>query len=115
MNKHDDFVKQQEIFGKRLPNDVQMGALKLGNLTLAPLLAPLAPQVVFFTQKMQPKCSKGGPKVAKVTPKGIPKWLKWVPGNGQIIKYDSSLLSVFNRFYCFHLFKHTQKTKQTRQ
>jgi hypothetical protein len=115
MNKHDDFVKKQEIFGKRLPNGVPKSDSILRNLTLAPLLAPLAPQVVFFTQKMQPKCSKGGPKVAKVTPKGIPKWLKWVPGNGQIIKYDSSLLSVFNRFYCFHLFKHTQKTKQTRQ
>jgi hypothetical protein len=111
MNKHDDFVKKQEIFGKRLPNGVPKSDSILRNLTLA----PLAPQVVFFTQKMQPKCSKGGPKVAKVTPKGIPKWLKWVPGNGQIIKYDSSLLSVFNRFYCFHLFKNTQKTKQTRQ
>ena len=46
METHDDFLKVQEILGKRLPNDVQMGALMLGNFTLAPLVAPLAPQTV---------------------------------------------------------------------
>ena len=100
---------------KRLPNGLPTGELMLRDFTLAPLLAPLAPQVIFFTQKVQPKCSKVGPKVAKVTPKGIPKWLKWVPGNGQIRKYDSSLRSVFNGFYCVHLFKNTHKNQHIRQ
>ena len=59
MNKHDDFVKNQEIFGKRLPNGVPKTDSILRNLTLAPLLAPLAPQVVFLLKK----CSQSAPKV----------------------------------------------------
>ena len=66
MNKHDDFVKKKEIFWKRLPNGVPKSDSILRNLTLAPLV----PQVVFFTQKMQPKCSKGGPKLQKWLQKG---------------------------------------------
>jgi hypothetical protein len=50
-----------------------------------------------------------------VTPKGIPKWLKWVPGNGQILKNDSSMRSVFNRFHCVHLCRNTQTTQHTQQ
>ena len=80
MNKHDDFVKKQEIFGKRLPNGVPKSDSILRNLTLAPLLAPLAPQVVFFTQKKPAKVlqrwsqgrkndSKRDPKVVEVGPR----------------------------------------------
>ena len=79
MKKHNDFLEIQEIFIKRLPNDVQMGALMLGNFTLAPLVAPLAPQFIFLLQnvaKVLQKCSQGcksdskrDPKMVKVSPK----------------------------------------------
>ena len=64
---------------KRLPNGVPTGALILGNLTLAPVLAPLAPQVVFLLknaanvlQRWSQGCksdSKRDPKVVEVGPR----------------------------------------------
>ena len=51
--------EKKEIFKQKFPNDVQVGVLMLGNFTLAPLLAPLAPQVVFLLKK----CSQRAPKV----------------------------------------------------
>ena len=68
--------KEQEISRKRLSNGVPKSDLKLGNVTLAPLVAPLAPQVVFLLknvakvlQKWSQACksdSKSESKVAKV-------------------------------------------------
>ena len=76
MNKHDDFVKKTEIFGKRLPNGVPKSDSILRNLTLA----PLAPQVVFVYSKNAAKVlqrwsqgcksdSKRNPKVVEVGPR----------------------------------------------
>ena len=49
------------------PKCVQMGEFIL---VVAPLGAPVAPLFETCTQK----CSKSGPKIAKMHPKGIPKW-----------------------------------------
>ena len=60
--------KIQEIFRKWLPNSVHMGDFILGNSTLEPLVAPLAPQTVFLSEK----CTQSAPKVIP----GLQKWLQ---------------------------------------
>ena len=68
--------EKQEIFKKRLPNGVSKSDSILGKFHFGASGGTSGAPGRFCTKKMQPKCSKGGPKVAKVTPKGIPKWLK---------------------------------------
>ena len=51
-----------------------MGEVILGNFTFGASGGTSGAPVRFFIKKMQPKCSKSDPRVAKVTPKGIPKW-----------------------------------------
>ena len=79
MKKHDDFMKQMRNLQKRLPNGVPKSDLMLRDFTLAPLLAPLAPQVVFLLknaakvlQRWSQGCksdSKRDPKVVEVGPR----------------------------------------------
>ena len=57
--------KKQESFRKGLPNGVQKGDWISGDSTLAPLVAPLAPQSVFFLKKIQPKLPKVTPRLQK--------------------------------------------------
>ncbi len=82
MKTNNDSMEKTRNLQKKLSNGIPKSDTLLSDFTLAPLLAPLAPQVVFLLKKNQPKCSKGGPKVASMTPKEVPKWLKWVPGSG---------------------------------
>ena len=82
--------KKQEILQKRLPNGVPKSDLKLGKSPFGTSGGTSGASGRFFAQKMWPKCSKSGPKLAKVTPKVSPKWQKWVPGNGQILNNDNS-------------------------
>ena len=60
--------KKQEVFRKWLPNSAQMGEFISCNSTFAPLVAPLAPQTVFLSEK----CSHNAPKVIP----GLQKWLQ---------------------------------------
>ena len=79
--------KKQEISRKWLPNSVQMGEFILGNSTLAPLVAPLAPQTVFLSKK----CSQSAPKV-------IPGLQKWLQKGSQSGKSGSQVIPNSNKW-----------------
>ena len=81
MKNMSNSAKKLEIFRKWPPNSVQMGELILGNSTLAPLVAPLAPQTVFLSNK----CSQSAPKV-------IPGLQKWLQKGSQSSKNGSQII-----------------------
>ena len=65
MKKHDDFMTKTRNLKKRLPNGVPKSELMLRVLTLAPLLAPLAPQLVFLLNKFSQSAPKVVPRSQK--------------------------------------------------
>ena len=74
MKKHDDFMKKARNLQKNLSNGVSKSDSILGDFTLAPLLAPLAPQFVFYSKKaakVLQRWSQGRKNDSKMDPKVV--------------------------------------------
>ena len=68
------FVEKCEQVQKMTPKRSPNGCLYYAGNPLGSLLWHLLRPSLFLTRTVHSKCSKSDPKVAKVTPKGVPKW-----------------------------------------
>ena len=58
---------------KKIPNGVRKSDFMWGDLPLVPQVAPLAPQVFFYSKNVPTVLHKWS-KIQKMPPKGNPKW-----------------------------------------